>query len=215
MSFFSFYPISEYTILAPLDAVDLLDHGLLGPGTTGTRLLHKRRLNRFSDQENRDIPLDSSLSSAADAFAIIPVSLISYETLIYVGLSEAKATELWTSWLAQGPRRETDVGGLISTFKDFIVGSFENRVDAISEDVQEWRACLNECGIAVDVQEAILDPDFEYICFSESCLYWVKDTFQMRYAGLECIRRTSREREKQLRQVANSGDNQGGNREVL
>jgi hypothetical protein len=211
--------MSEHTILAPLDSADLLNRGLLGPGrTAGYHQLHKRRLNNSSDEENHDIPLNVSLSSPAadDAFATIPVALISYETLVYVGLSEAKATELWsqwTNWPAQGPRRETDPenGGFVVTFKDFIIGSFENRVDAASDSEQEWRTCPNECGIAVDVQNAIMDPRFTYLCMSQSCLYWVNDTVKMRYAGLVDIQRSSRERELQLRRIATRpGDNQGG-----
>jgi hypothetical protein len=211
--------MSEHTILAPLDSADLLNRGLLGPGrTTGFHRLHKRRLNRSSDEENHDIPLNVSLSSPAadDAFAMIPVALISYETLVYVGLSEAKATELWsqwTNWPAQGPRRETDPddGGLIVTFKDFIIGSFKNRVDVADDNEQQWQACLNGCGIAVDVQNAIMDPRFKDLCLSQSCLYWVNDTIKMRYAGLEDIQRSSREREMQLRRIATrSDDNQGG-----
>ena len=89
--------MSEHTILAPLDSADLLHRRLLGPGrTTGSHRLHKRRLNRSSDEENLNIPLKVPLSSPAadNAFATIPVALISYETLVYVGLSEAKATEI-------------------------------------------------------------------------------------------------------------------------
>jgi hypothetical protein len=210
--------MSEHTILAPLDSADLLNRGLLCPGrTTGCHRLHKRRLNRSSDEENHNIPLNVPLSSPAadDAFAMIPVALISYETLVYVGLSEAKATQLWsqwTNWPAQGPRRETDPddGGLVVTFKDFIIGSFENRVDAADDNEQQWRACLNGCGIAVDVQNAIMDPRFKYLCLSKSCLYWVNDTVKMRYAGLEDIQRSSREREMQLRRIeTRSGGDQG------
>lgn len=213
--------MSQHTILAPLDSADLLNRGLLGPGTsTGFNRIHKRRLNRSSDKEYLDIPLNVSLSSPAaeDAFAMIPVALISSETLVYVGLSEVKATELWnqwTNWPAQGARRETDPddGGFIVTFKEFIIGSFENQADATNENVEEWRACLNRCGIAIDVQDAIMDPRFQHICMSQSCLYWVKDTVEMRYAGLEDIQRSSREREMQIRRTATGpGDSQGGNR---
>jgi hypothetical protein len=212
---------STRTILSPLDSVDLQSRGLLGPGrTTGSHRLHKRLLNRSSDEENHDIPLNIPLSSPAadDAFAMIPVVLISYETLVYVGLSEAKATELWsqwTNWPALGPPRETDLDDArypsAVTFKDFIIASFENQVDAADDNAQQWRACLNACGIAVDVQDAIMDPRFKYLCLSQSCLYWVNDTVKMRYAGLEDIQRSSRKREMELRRIATRpGGNQGG-----
>lgn len=106
--------MSEHLILAPLDSADLLHRGLLGPGrTTGSQRLHKRRLNRPSDVEYYNFPLNVSLLSPAadDAFAVIPTALISYDTLIYIGLSKEMATEFWsqwTHWPATGPRRETD-----------------------------------------------------------------------------------------------------------
>ena len=89
--------MAKRMILSALDSADLLNRCLLGPGrTTGSQQLHKRRLNRSSDEENYDIPLNVSHTSLAahDAFAMIPVALISYETLVHVGLSEEKATEL-------------------------------------------------------------------------------------------------------------------------
>ncbi|KAM3079151.1 hypothetical protein ACMFMF_004078 [Clarireedia jacksonii] len=47
-----------------------------------------------------------------------------------------------------------------------------------------------------------MDPHFKYLRLSHSCLYWVKDTIEMRYAGLEEIQRTLREREMQLQRAA-------------
>ena len=214
--------MSESTILAPLDAANLLSHGLLSlSGTTGSCRLHKRRLNRSSDEEHRDIPLNISLESLAadDAFAIIPTVLISRETLVYIGFSAAKAAEMWsewTNWPAFGPSRETDPedGGLQVTFIDFFTGAVEYRADTAEDNDVQWRACLDMCGISIDVQDAIMDPHFKYPRLSQSCLYWAKDTIEMRYAGLEDIQRASREREMELRQAASRpGGHQGGNGE--
>jgi hypothetical protein len=210
--------MSETKILAPLDAAHLLSQGLLGPGrTTGSRRLHKRRLNRSSDEEHHDIPLDIPLESpaAGDAFAIIPEVLISRETIVYVGLSEAKAIELWNLWInwpASGPRRETDAdnGGLQVTFIDFIIGTLENQVNVAENNGLQWQACLNACGIDVSVQDAIMDPHFEYLRLSESCLYWAKDTIEMRYTGLKDIQRSSREREMELRRAASRSNGRQG-----
>jgi hypothetical protein len=211
--------MSRNAILAPLDTSNLLNRGLLGPGSTAQfQRLHKRRLNRTSDEENCNIPIDVSISSpeADNAFVMIPVSLISYETLLYVGLTKEKSSELWnlwSNWPTRGPRRETDLdnGGLVVTFKDFIIGSFENCEDAVNDNIQEWQVCLNKCGIAVDVQNAIIDPQFKELYLSQSCLYWVNDTVEMRYAGLQDIQRSSREREMALQRASTRpGGNQGG-----
>ncbi|KND87497.1 hypothetical protein TOPH_07846 [Tolypocladium ophioglossoides CBS 100239] len=202
--------MSESTILAPLDVANLASHGLLGPGrTTGSLRIHKRRLNASSDEEHHHIPLNISLESPAarDAFATIPAVLISRETLVYVGLSEAKATELWDQWInwpASGPGD----GGLQVTFIDFITGTLQNQVNTAEDDDLQWRARLNACGIAVNVQDAIMDPHFKYLRLSESCLFWAKDTIEMRYAGLKDIQRLSCQREMELRRAASrpSGD---------
>lgn len=90
----------------------------------------------------------------ADAFVTIPMHLISRDSLIYVGLSSSKADELWdkwTNWPSTGPQRETDPDdgcGLVVTFLDFLVGhSVGNTADAVTEEDDEWRSCLDKCGI--------------------------------------------------------------------
>jgi len=68
------------SILAPLDSEDLRRRGLFVPGPTKYwHRLHKRRLNRHSDEEHRDIPLEVALGSPGsdDAFVDVPTTLIS------------------------------------------------------------------------------------------------------------------------------------------
>ncbi|KFY81740.1 hypothetical protein V500_11141 [Pseudogymnoascus sp. VKM F-4518 (FW-2643)] len=118
--------------------------------------------------------------------------IVSLETLIYVGLSSAKANELWdrwTNWSPTGPRRETDPDdgfGLTVTFLDFIIGcSVEHTIDTVAEGNLEWRECLDACGINTATQDAIMEPKFRKLRLSNSCLYWARDTIEMRYKGLE------------------------------
>ncbi|KAK0708417.1 hypothetical protein B0H67DRAFT_603407 [Lasiosphaeris hirsuta] len=195
------------TILAPLDAASLQAQGLLlARSAAGSRRIHKRRLNRSSDEEHRSIPLVTPPEPLA-AFVTIPDVLISRETLIHVGLSAERAGELWqkwTNWPQNGPRREADPddgGGLQVTFIDFIVGHMENKNDAADESDAQWRECMDACGLSVDAQDAIMDPHFTYLRLSSSCLSWVRDTIEMRYAGLQDIQRTSRAREMELRRM--------------
>lgn len=231
--------MSEGLIIAPLDAANLLSHGLLTPGpTTGSCRIHKRRLNRSSDEEHSNLALPIPAASldpsdeehgnlalpilvesldASDAFATIPTALISRETLTHVRLSEEKSAELWEIWInwpAFGPGRETDIEdwGFQITFIEFILGGLENQIDATEDDDVQWRACLDACGIdTAGLQDGIMDPHFKYIRLSASCLYWVKDSIEMRYAGLKEIQRSSREREMELqRMAARPSGHQGG-----
>ncbi|KAI3316584.1 hypothetical protein HD806DRAFT_517201 [Xylariaceae sp. AK1471] len=219
--------MSSSQILAPLDAADLERHGLLSPpNSSGSRRIHKRRLNSSSDEEHHEISLDVSVSSndasASGAFAVIPEVLISRETLLYVGFSETKATELWdewTNWPSFGPRREIDAddGGLQVDFVDFITGTFDGRIDAIEDSDSQWRACLHASGVDIPTQDAIMDVHFHDIRHSQSCLYWAKDTVQMRYAGLEEIQRASLHRQMAMQRFMSrpSGSRQAhGSRET-
>ncbi|KAG7143430.1 hypothetical protein HYQ45_000394 [Verticillium longisporum] len=202
-------------IFAELDVEDLQSRGLAGPPTPdGTRRVHKRRLNRSSDEENAAIPLSISLQSPAapTAFSTIPDLLISRATLVYLGFSEQKADALWAEWSdwpPTGPRREVDAdtgGGLTMTFLFFITGTFSGNRDVWDDDDQQWRDCLDAFGMSADVQTAIMDPLFKTLRLTQSCAFWAQDTVEMRYAGLEDIQRASRERETGLlRQASRPG----------
>ncbi|KAJ4328177.1 hypothetical protein N0V84_001379 [Fusarium piperis] len=200
---------SETSIFAPLDAAQLIRQGLAGqPDASGKRRVHKRRLNRSSDEEHRRLPLDVSLQSQPedDIFASIPDQLISHASIEYVGFSKAKADEIWNSWNnwpSFGPRRETDPddGGLQVTFLDFISGHIASSFDTSEDDDGQWTNCMNRNGLAIELQHAILDPHFKYLRLSKSCAEWSRDTVHMRYAGLQEIQRASRDRAMALQRA--------------
>ncbi|KAH7137266.1 hypothetical protein B0J13DRAFT_625044 [Dactylonectria estremocensis] len=204
---------SSNRIITPLDARDLARQGLISNrNENGTRQMHKRRLNRSSDEENHNISLNVPLQSAAaiNAFVTIPDELISRATLTHVGFSEAKADALWNTWTdwpssALGPRRETDPddGGLQMTFIDFITGPFVTSNDTASDNEADWKRVMGQYGLSTEVQHAILDPNFKYLRLSESCAFWAKDTVEMRYNGLKEIQAASHERERALRRAVN------------
>ena len=194
--------ISRINMLAPLDAAHLMSQGLVGPvDASGMRKIHKRRLNRFSEQEYGHLPLDVTASQTANViFVSIPDQLISQATIEYVGFSKTKANEIWNSWNSwpsTGPRRETDPddNGLRVTFLDFICGYISSSFDTSSEDDNEWTSCMNIYGLSTEFQDAILEPLFKYLRLSDSCAEWAKDTIEIRYAGLKAIQKESSNRE--------------------
>ncbi|RSM20072.1 hypothetical protein CDV31_001151 [Fusarium ambrosium] len=201
--------LSETSVFAPLDVAQLMGQGLAGfPDLSGKRKVHKRRLNRSSDEEHSHLPLDVSLQSqsADDIFASIPDQLISHASIEYVGFSKAKADEIWNSWNnwpSTGPRRETDPsdGGLVVTFLDFISGHIATSFDTSEDDDGEWTNCMNRYGLATELQHAILDPHFKYLRLSKSCADWSRDTIHMRYAGLKEIQRASWDRAMTLQRA--------------
>jgi hypothetical protein len=161
----------------------------------------------YGDVEYKYLPLDVPLQSslAGEVYVTIPQTLISRQTLLYIGLSDSKATELWhrwNDWLADGPSPVIDGPGLginsdddeplEAVFLDFVISLIkrEPNVDDESDDVQ-WRSYLDACGTSHDVQDAIMDPHFADIRLSNSSWYWIQDTIEMRYAGLQDIQRIS------------------------
>lgn len=201
-------------ILAPLDMDDLLATGLASPpNSTGTRRIHKRRLNRWSDTDNSDIPLvhvSSPQAQAQQAFVDIPDELISLATLRYIGYREDTASmlwERWNHWPPGEPVREVDddVGGM--PFIEFAIGYIQGpHRDTWEENDQAWRTCMNSLGVSDELQDAILDPIFREIRLGDSCVFWVVDSMQMRYRGLEEIQQTSREREMAIKRASTRPD---------
>jgi len=198
------------SILAPLDTGQLESEGLLLPRSPhsppGTRQIHKRRLNSSSDEEYGYLPLTPP-ESPPDAYVTIPDILISRETLIYIGLSNENADkkwDQWTNWPQYGPPRETDAANEEDqvSFFDFILEPIKTKDDASDETDPNWYKCMDDCGISMETQNAIMDKRFTYLRLSQSCLYWVVDTISMRYAGLEDIQRTSLAREMKLRRTS-------------
>lgn len=192
------------SVLASDDVEELSVVGLISPlNSNGTRRVHKRRLDRSSDEENSHVPLtpilSTSSSSANEMYATIPELLISLATLKYLGYTDTSANQIWNRW-SEWPstppgRYGVDVDGEI-LFTDVAV-SYLNRFrdqDTWDENDGSWFDFMDLCGIKPEVQTAIMDPIYKRIRLTESCYFWVKDTIELRYRGLESIQRASRER---------------------
>lgn len=192
------------SVFTPADVEILSATGLISPpSSNGTRRVHKRRLHRFSDEENSHLPLtplsQTSSSSVTALYATVPDILVSLATLKYLGYTDTAANQIWnrwSNWPSTPPGRfEVDVDGEIR-FIDVAVGylnQFRDR-DTWDENDVSWFDSMGLCGIKSEVQNDIMDPIYKQLRLTESCLFWIKDTIQMRYRGLEAIQRASRER---------------------
>ncbi|EXA46572.1 hypothetical protein FOQG_10969 [Fusarium oxysporum f. sp. raphani 54005] len=154
--------------LAPGDAAQLIN---LPNPPNGSIQIHKRRLTRTSDEENKHIPLYVNIESRPDAFATIPEKLISKATIEYVGFNSDKAREIWSGWIAwpSGPIiREIDIGNetcLEVSFIDWVMGHVGN---PLSDDVWEdensaWFRYMEQRGITTELQYIIMNPPFRDI----------------------------------------------------
>lgn len=141
---------------------------------------------------------------------------ISLETLIYLGLSAEKAADVWERWThfndMGGPfiregDPDTDIDSEQMPFIEFFIGHTVKSGlvrDASGDKDAEWRDCMNVCGISVETQDTIMDPHFAYLRRSNSCVYWARETINIRYAVLVNISYTREHWKEQ--QDAPSGD---------
>lgn len=204
--------MASQAILVGLDAQQLQNQGLLiSAETSGYSRLHKRRLNRSSDEENAHLPLGSFDGPAPEnAFATIPSHLISFQTIVYLGLTEDSACTIWDEWCKLPEDRLVQV-----SFLDFILDhAIPNEdVDGDNND-DEWRACLMACGTEASTIGAIMNEHFRCIRAAESCAVWLKDTIDMRYAGLLDTHRASKFRDAAIQEVprrpGGAGPGRGG-----
>ncbi|KAF5627494.1 hypothetical protein F52700_8420 [Fusarium sp. NRRL 52700] len=201
-------------ILAPGDATQLIKLGLVNlPNPhNGYIQIHKRRLNRTSDAEHRNIPLNANIESRPDAFATIPEKLISKATIEYVGFNSDKATEIWSDWnnWPSGPIiREIDLSSCTTlevSFIDWVKSHTGNPLeyDVWEDDNSAWFRYMEQRGIAAELQNSIMDPNFKGMRLTGTCIGWLRDTMKLRYEGLEEIQRTSADRERALGHQGNS-----------
>ncbi|GAO14397.1 hypothetical protein UVI_02055210 [Ustilaginoidea virens] len=180
--------------LASRDHQDLINNGLATPAAPdGTVRIHKRRLHQWADAEYAHLPLSPTPpESSEDHFTTIPAARISLATLKYLGFNSERADEIWTRW------QNWPLNPIV--FLQFVMDHLEDYVwqDVYDEDDDEWFRYMDLCGINEELQKAIMDPEFKSMRLMETCLYWLKDTMELRYMGLERIEATSREREQAL-----------------
>ncbi|KAJ5699594.1 hypothetical protein N7536_002607 [Penicillium majusculum] len=156
-------------ILVPDDAATLKNSGLVSsPLSDGTRRIHKRRLNRSSDEEEHHLPLTPvSISSSSGSF------------------------EYWTNWPPGEPKRETDDTDNGVLFIDVVEGHLDHSPDTCAENDAEWFHCMDLYGINRELQEAIMDSKFRSIRLTNSCKFWIWDTFQLRNRALQAVQEAS------------------------
>ncbi|KAF5633929.1 uncharacterized protein FTJAE_6915 [Fusarium tjaetaba] len=196
-------------ILAPGDAAQLIKLDLvnLPNPPNGSIQIHKRRLNRTSDAVHKNIPLNANVESRPDAFATIPEKLISKATIEYVGFNSDKATDIWSCWVnwpSGSMIREIDPRDSTTTLEVSFIYWVKSHTgnplvyDVWEDDNSAWFRHMEQCGIATELQQSIMDPRFKDMRLTDTCIGWLRNTMELRYEWLKEIQRTSSEREKAL-----------------
>ncbi|KAL7786840.1 hypothetical protein V8C43DRAFT_324191 [Trichoderma afarasin] len=127
----------------------------------------------------------------------LPDQLVSLATIKYLGYDDETASQIWNKWIAQAPEADP-VPEIIPiyqfelTFMDYIVGysyghghRYDPELNANDDDDAKWYDCMDRCGINKDTQGAIMDPVFKRTRLTEACVFWIRNTIELRYEALK------------------------------
>lgn len=193
---------SSNQVLHPEDAHELETIGLLSASINGKRKISSSTtLTTWSSSSG-----GTSNSGYSDKYNFeveIPESLKSKETYVFLGFTIEKAEMLWGRWLeVDEDAREPD--GPVG-FIDIATQHIRNQNNNVDDDGKNWNAVLSGWGIGDVLREAILDKEFDDLRYTASAAFWVVDTLEMRYQGLEAISEASRKRQQKLQELRRSG----------
>ncbi|KAL7960377.1 hypothetical protein V8C34DRAFT_312709 [Trichoderma compactum] len=147
----------------------------------------------------------------------IPNQLVSLATIKYLGYDHDTSSQIWNKWTAQAPGDDPvpeciPLGPFELTFVDYVVGySYGHRYDsdlnAHDDDDAKWYACMDRCGINKDTQDAIMDSVFKRTRLTESCIFWIRNTIELRY---EALKSTIQEASREMEQASPEGSTSQG-----
>ncbi|KAI9844964.1 MAG: hypothetical protein M1838_001948 [Thelocarpon superellum] len=181
---------SPEPIIAPEDSRFLEREGLLSEATNNKRKISTVLTTPPTSDTSRS---SSSSSGASTTSAIsrvtfagkevesieIPTHIESATTYEWLGFTAAKAAELY-QWFTEVPDDDQ--------LKDFYyVAEFQltwSKVEDAYTESDDWRACMDGLGINQTLQDAILNPEYEEIRFTQSCKFWLLDTMGDKYSFL-------------------------------
>lgn len=183
---------SSNNVLHPEDAHELETNGLLSAPITSSTIL---TTSSSSSGETSNSGYNDDYRFEVE----IPDSLKSKETYVFLGLTMEKAEMLWRRWLkVDEDAREPD--GPVG-FIDIATQHIRNQNNDVDDKGKDWDAVLSGWGIDDDLREVILDPEFDDLRYTASAAFWVVDTFEMRYRGLEAISESSRKRQRKMQEL--------------
>ncbi|KOS17054.1 hypothetical protein ESCO_005940 [Escovopsis weberi] len=178
-----------YMIIHPDEEDKLMDDGLLSPtDDEGFRLLHKRLLHRLSNEEYGDMPLDVHYSDpdSVHCFSRIPSHLPSVAALEYIGFTtETSACLFHSLWGRSGHH---DMMRLWQAVVEHVKEGRLLRKMYGWQHMIEWQGAMDQVGISEELQDCMLDPEWESHWRQENDLEGLAiQTVQMRIVALQAI----------------------------
>lgn len=183
-------------IFDPADATSLERSGHI---TTVDR--RRRQVSESLFASGLSLPENPTTSGISLTTPIsVPEYLESAESLEYIGFDTEKAAQIWREWITVEEYERTN-HTLEHSFIEYALTAIpQSEDDSTDENTQ-----MISWGVNAELREAILDPEFANIMFSETTNFWVKDTMEIRFLSLERLQRESSMRAQDRNRQSTSG----------
>ncbi|KAH0491137.1 hypothetical protein TgHK011_002579 [Trichoderma gracile] len=135
----------------------------------------------------------TSVFSCPQQLPALPMDLVSVDTLEYLGFNEETAEFIWNDRIKPLVRANAAKPNshLSEPFMYHIIDHVYDagQVSNTCEDNKRlWHRCMSHCGLNRQTKMAIMDPIFNKIRRTQSCLDWVRNTIELRFKALQDLR---------------------------
>jgi len=137
-----------------------------------------------------------------DNYIFVPDWEQGISALRFLGLDEFTARDVWETWLTYNVGAYTAPNGhghrnfhIEPLWRRYLISVTKYKESAESNS-DDWSSLLKRWGISQELQDAILDPDFEDVRSTKSLYFWLDESFATRRNALDDIMEASRARSR-------------------
>ena len=143
----------------------------------------------------------SSSTSSSDESVEVPDDLNSLQFLLFAGLADNVAREIWQAWLARSSRDDWVVDDAI-----YYIKQKGRELDTV-DSTDDWDAALQSMGICEDLRQRILNPEFNTIRLTQCACYWAIDSVNEAFYYLKSLsKRMEKKRSQHISRVQSPDD---------
>lgn len=123
-------------------------------------------------------------------------TIVSFDTLLFVGFTEERALVIWNDWGKLYSRSKANLfrtpRGRVQCqryFRDFMLSCLRGPKSGwrppMGHTSWRWKKWMNKIGLTEEIRDEILDQRFKALWQTWTCETWTKDVLAMRFLALQ------------------------------